>query len=98
MADKVHSYNESSPRQYFFHCPGCGIDHCFTVGLPKRGPEDPRWEFSGSFDKPTFTPSLLHNKNDPLSRCHLFVKDGRIQFLGDCHHKLASQIVDLPDW
>jgi Tfp pilus assembly protein PilE len=32
------------------------------------------------------------------SRCHSFVTDGRIQFLGDCTHKLANQTVDLPEW
>lgn len=31
-------------------------------------------------------------------RCHSFVTDGRIQFLGDCTHKLVGQTVDLPDW
>lgn len=30
-------------------------------------------------------------------RCHTFVTDGRIQFLGDCTHALAGQTVDLPD-
>ncbi|MFA6487699.1 MAG: DUF6527 family protein [Sideroxydans sp.] len=30
--------------------------------------------------------------------CHSFVTDGRIQFLGDCTHKLAGQTVDIPDW
>lgn len=31
-------------------------------------------------------------------RCHSFVTDGRIQFLGDCTHSLANQTVDLPTW
>lgn len=31
-------------------------------------------------------------------RCHSFVTDGRIQFLGDCTHSLAGQTVDLPLW
>ena len=31
-------------------------------------------------------------------RCHSFVTDGRIQFLGDCTHALAGQTVDLPPW
>ncbi|HSY50385.1 MAG TPA: DUF6527 family protein [Thermoanaerobaculia bacterium] len=31
-------------------------------------------------------------------RCHSFVTNGRIQFLGDCTHALAGQTVDLPDW
>lgn len=30
--------------------------------------------------------------------CHSFVKDGKIQFLTDCTHKLAGQTVDIPDW
>lgn len=30
-------------------------------------------------------------------RCHSFIRDGRIQFLGDCTHALAGQTVDLPD-
>lgn len=29
--------------------------------------------------------------------CHSFVSDGKIQFLGDCTHKLAGQTVDLPE-
>ncbi len=31
-------------------------------------------------------------------RCHSFVTDGRIQFLGDCSHALVGQTVDLPDF
>jgi hypothetical protein len=31
-------------------------------------------------------------------RCHSYVTDGRIQFLGDCSHHLAGQTVDLPAW
>lgn len=30
-------------------------------------------------------------------RCHSFVRDGKIQFLGDCTHALANQTVDLPE-
>ncbi|MHB1057244.1 MAG: DUF6527 family protein [Rhodanobacter sp.] len=29
--------------------------------------------------------------------CHSFIRNGRIEFLGDCTHDLAGQIVDLPD-
>lgn len=32
------------------------------------------------------------------SRCHSFVRAGRIQFLTDCTHELAGQTVDIPDW
>jgi len=29
--------------------------------------------------------------------CHSLVRDGRIEFLGDCTHALAGQTVDLPE-
>jgi hypothetical protein len=31
------------------------------------------------------------------TRCHSFVRDGRIQFLNDSTHALAGQTVDVPD-
>lgn len=30
--------------------------------------------------------------------CHSFVRDGKIQFLGDCTHKFANVTLDLPDF
>ena len=33
----------------------------------------------------------------PCAVCHSFVRDGQIQFLGDCTHALANQTVDLPE-
>jgi hypothetical protein len=29
--------------------------------------------------------------------CHLFMTDGKIQFLGDCSHDLKGQTVDCPE-
>jgi hypothetical protein len=83
-----------------FHCPGCGHDHAFTVGPQNdsEGVPRPRWDWNGSYELPTFTPSLLCNKDAPTNRCHLFVTDGRIQFQQDCWHTLKGQTVDLPDW
>lgn len=31
-------------------------------------------------------------------RCHSFIRDGQIQFLGDCGHALAGKTVALPPW
>lgn len=47
--------------------------------------------------EPTFTPSLLVNATDPALFCHLFLTDGKIQFLGDCFHDLKNQTVDMVD-
>jgi hypothetical protein len=29
--------------------------------------------------------------------CHYFIRDGKIEFCGDCPHELAGQTVPLPD-
>ena len=101
MPAKIHSYGIHTNKegvkqfeQFWFHCPGCLHMHAFTVG----GPPGSDWSWNGSYDLPTFSPSLLCNKDFPGSRCHSFVTDGRIQFLPDCWHALAGQTVDLPDW
>jgi len=87
---KLHKHEPfGSPAQYWFFCPGCECSHAFTV---------PPWTFNGSDDAPTFVPSLLCNKDDPATRCHLFMTNGTIQFLPDCHHKLAGKVVSVPEW
>ena len=99
MAAKLHYMGDShlgsrGGHVYYFHCPGCGHSHPFEIDVPNGA----GWAWNGSCDKPTFTPSLLCNRDDPGSCCHSFVTDGRIQFLADCWHPLAGQTVDLPDW
>lgn len=99
MPAKIHYRGDSNlgPRggkMYVFHCPGCGYGHPFEVDAPNRA----GWKWNGSFDAPTFHPSLLVNKDYPASRCHSWVKDGKIEFLGDSHHALKGQTVELPDW
>ena len=91
-----------------FHCPGCGYDH--VVHEAGQGWSGPTWSFNGNGDKPTFSPSVLvttgravdssfvKEEGDPPEVCHSFIIDGRIQFLGDCDHELASQTVEIPDW
>lgn len=98
MSVKIRNFASEGHKVqvWAFHCPGCGYDHAFTVGEPLG--DRPRWTFNGSEEAPTFQPSLLCNKDMPENRCHSFVRDGKIQFLADCWHKLAGQTVDLPDW
>jgi hypothetical protein len=83
-------------EDFVFECPGCGYGHAFTVKSDEPG--WPVWSWNGDIDKPTFSPSLLVNASRPESRCHSFVKDGRIQFRWDCHHELKGKTVDLPEW
>ncbi len=85
--NRVDLHEYEGGKQLWFYCPGCKCSHAFTL---------PNWTWNGSLEKPTFSPSLLCNGHDPSSRCHSFVKDGRIQFLEDCHHHLAGKTVDVP--
>lgn len=74
-----------------FYCPGCQTHHMY----------DQRWTFNGNVETPTFSPSLLmtyHHGDPPVAkRCHLFLTDGKLQFLGDCTHQYAGQTIDLPE-
>lgn len=72
---------------HYFWCPGC--DHI-------HGPNH-TWEYNGDPERPTFSPSVLVTGGSSGTVCHSFVRDGRIEFLGDCTHALAGQTVDLPD-
>jgi hypothetical protein len=96
MAAKIHYLGDGNrgPRGgklMCFHCPGCGYSHPFEIEAPNNA----GWQWNGSLDKPTFTPSLVVMGQ---RRCHLFMKDGMIEFLSDSHHKLAGQTVECPDW
>lgn len=91
MAVKIsQAQNRGSDQKlYLFHCPGCKYGHFFEV---------PRWTWNGSLEAPTVSPSLLIAQEDPKARCHLFLRDGMIEFLSDCHHELAGKTVPIPDW
>lgn len=79
----------------YFHCVGCNMLHPYRIeGDATIGPV---WGYNRNVDKPTFTPSLLVDANRPERRCHLFVTDGRIQYLGDCFHDLKNTTVDMVD-
>lgn len=95
ICEVTASVHSPAPRLFAFFCPGCGYDHSFHVGGEAQHRVG-RWAWNGSYDKPTFHPSLLCNQDMPEARCHSWVKDGKIQFLQDSHHSLANKTVDLP--
>lgn len=95
MASKLYKYDGEGDVSYWFHCPGCRYGHPFRVESPTGNPV---WQWNGSMDRPTFSPSLLVAKDYPDHRCHSYVREGRIQFLDDCFHELKGQTVDIPDW
>ena len=97
--------NDACPdhMEYLFMCPGCKCGHTFITQwgscelvqnrAKNHNPTKPTWTFNGDMDKPTFSPSLLY----PSMKCHLFLRDGVIQFLNDCGHAFAGQNVPLKD-
>jgi hypothetical protein len=83
-------------KSMLFECPGCDMPHVIYVA----GTGVPIWGFNGDMARPTVTPSVLvkWDQTDGPKVCHSFIKDGMIQFLGDCTHALAGQTVEIPEW
>ncbi len=94
VGEYLYKLDGKEETHLLFLCPGCGHDHPFTIR--STNPQRPRWTFNGDPVKPTFSPSLLVNKDYPDLRCHLFVENGKIRYLQDCHHDLRGQTIDLP--
>ena len=80
-----------------FYCPGCRYDHALAVRQYIVG-GNPQWDFNSDVERPTFSPSLLVFGSDPSKRCHSCIRDGKIEFLGDCFHELKGQTVEIPDY
>jgi hypothetical protein len=82
-----------------FWCPGCNQAHAINIG--RNG-----WMWNLDTEHPTFSPSVLvtyagedaSTNEAPPSRCHSFVREGKIEFLSDCTHALRGQTVELRDW
>lgn len=74
-------------------------------GNPEKPTFTPSILLTGHEWHPPVTPENLEEwrrspwpQHQVERRCHSFITDGRIQFLGDCTHELRGQTVDLPDW
>jgi hypothetical protein len=94
-----------------FWCPGCHEAHGVMVngsrGWTWNGSTDaPALSPSILVRSSLYGPDKLgftkyegpHPCKTTPSVCHSFVKDGKIEFLGDCTHSLAGQTVDIPEW
>lgn len=101
---KAFPDNPEYSDMLMFRCPACGGNHMISIG-PKSY-WNIRWQFNGDYNKPTINPSVLVTHEIPadvkiepdIRRCHSFIRDGKIEFLSDCTHHLASQTVELPDF
>lgn len=85
-----------------FHCGPCGHSHGVPVKeIPHRYSCN-GWTFNGDWERPTLAPSLLVNSvgagpEFKPTVCHLFIREGQIQYLSDCTHAMAGQTVPMED-
>lgn len=60
----------------------------------------PTWRWNGDKKAPTFSPSILtrmpwgEGGGEVVN--HVFVRDGKIQYLTDCSHEYAGKCIELP--
>lgn len=100
---KVHPFYDHDGKHinlWAFQCPGCGYDHGLQIRQYVEG-GNPQWTFNGDVDRPTFSPSLLiykGSREEGITQCHSFIRDGKIEFLSDCLHSLAGQTVEIPEY
>lgn len=86
--------------RYRFYCPGCKSHHEPYV-KPFQAANGASWRFNGNLERPTISPSIVNKVCRPdgskVMICHLYVTDGKIEYLSDCTHELAGQVVEMED-
>ena len=81
-------------------CPGCLEMHFINTEKPNI--LGARWEWDGNIVRPTFSPSICMKrlapkpKLPPITVCHYWLKNGILEFLGDCQHILRAHKLSLP--
>lgn len=109
MSAVVKRWEGGGQKGLHFFCPGCNDIHgiryepqgwvwngdeikptispsILVTGAQRITDEEAKTIFAGG----KVEPRPLH--------CHSFVREGMIEFLGDCHHDKAGQTVPLPPW
>lgn len=75
-----------------YWCPGCLTYHGAPLIQENAGPV---WKWNGSLSHPTLQPSVLCRGFVDAPRCHHFLREGKLEFLRDCSHKMAGKTVEL---
>lgn len=84
---KIHP---NDPTMHMFWDVALQEPNAFYI-MPGRG-----WSWNGDFEKPTVNPSVLLTR--PGMTNHLFIRDGKIQYLSDCTHEYAGKTVEMVDF
>lgn len=86
-AKPVVEYHSGS---VWFVCPGCNCYHRAQVDPSAQLPKP--WTWNRDLVKPTLSPSLLVMGK---IKCHLYVRNGVLEFLGDSEHQFAGKNVTM---
>lgn len=106
MAVVARCHPAWSANGLYWDCPGCGLQHWVNLdpGLTRARADGtheraPCWSWNEDFDAPTFSPRVrvTWTAGGEPQVCHMFIQDGRVQFLGDCTHALAGHTIELPE-
>ncbi len=85
--------NHHGAEYVYYWCSGCKCAH----SVPAE-----RWHWNKSIDSPTLSPSVRHYYTEPktnveITTCHYHLRDGVIEYCGDCLHDLKGQNVPLQE-
>lgn len=88
---KVARRTHGGEEYIHYYCPGCKRNH----SVPAT-----RWRWNGSVESPTLGPSVRHyipvdGERVEQTICHYFVRNGKIEYCGDCEHELKGQTVEM---
>lgn len=108
MARTCVKQDKSTYTAHYYWCPGCDSLHGIAIN-PGKQENGAGWDFSGTMECPTYSPSQLSSFDQWMGEgkppkkfvCHTFIRQGKIQFLNDCTHALKGKTVPLPplpDW
>ena len=90
---KVATRINGGVKHVWYYCPGCKHNHY----VPAE-----RWNWNGSESAPTLSPSVRHfipamDGRPEETLCHYFVRDGRIEYCGDCPHEFSGKTVEMQE-
>lgn len=82
----------------WYMCPGCDTWHHIPVKVNSKRPH--HWNWDGDILHPTVSPSVKHTwewGEERVTRiCHYFIREGQIEYCGDCTHSMANKKMPLP--
>lgn len=82
----MNKLHDDQDGQLSFRCPGCGMRHMVATADPY--PNDARWQWNGSMERPTFQPSILVTYEHwvpPCTEDHYVAPESQTKVKDICH-------------